>query len=78
MGTNYHVIENAKGIYVCLQKDGVWKSYNAILVKDDPTNDLAIIKIDDKEFVHFLLFHIISQQRLKMWQQTYTPLAIHG
>lgn len=53
LATNYHVTENAKGIYVCLQKDGLWKSYNAILVKDDPTNDLAIIKIDDEEFVHF-------------------------
>lgn len=53
LATNYHVTENSKGIYVCLQKDGVWKSYNAILVKEDPTNDLAIIKIDDKEFVHF-------------------------
>lgn len=53
LATNYHVTENAKGIYVCLQKDGLWKSYNAILVKDDPTNDLAIIKIDDKEFVQF-------------------------
>jgi len=53
LATNYHVTEDARGIYVCLQKDGIWKSYNAILVKDDPTNDLAIIKIEDKEFVQF-------------------------
>lgn len=53
LATNYHVTEGARGIYVCLQKDGVWKSYNAILIKEDPTNDLSIIKIDDDEFVQF-------------------------
>lgn len=53
LATNNHVTEGARGIYVCLQKDGVWKSYNAILVKDDPTNDLSIIKIDDDAFVQF-------------------------
>lgn len=53
LATNCHVTKGAKFIYVCLQKDGVWKSYNAILVKEDPTNDLAIIKIEDKDFVPF-------------------------
>lgn len=53
LATNYHVTEGARGIYVCLQKDVVWKSYNAIIVKDDPTNDLSIIKIEDADFVAF-------------------------
>ena len=53
LATNYHVTEGARGIYVCLQKEGVWKSYNAILVKDDPINDLSIIRIEDADFEQF-------------------------
>lgn len=54
LATNNHVTKGAKGIYVCLQIDGVWKSYNAVLVKNDPTNDLSIIRIDDSEFKPFV------------------------
>ena len=54
LATNNHVTKGAKGIYVCLQVDGVWKSYNAVLVKNDPTNDLSIIRIDDTEFKPFV------------------------
>ncbi len=53
LAANYHVTEGARGIYVCLQKENVWESYNAILIKEDPTNDLSIIKIDDDKFVQF-------------------------
>ena len=53
LATNHHVTKGARGIYVCLQKDGAWKSYNAILVKNDPINDLSIIRIDDPGFVQF-------------------------
>ena len=53
LATNHHVTEGAKGIYVCIQKEGVWSSYHAIVVKNDPTNDLSIIRIDDPEFEQF-------------------------
>lgn len=54
LATNNHVTEGAKGIFVCLQSDGVWKSYNAVLVKNDPINDLSIIRIDDPVFKPFV------------------------
>lgn len=53
LATNHHVTDGAKGIYVCIQKEGVWSSYHAIVVKSDPTNDLSIIRIDDPEFEQF-------------------------
>lgn len=53
LATNNHVTKGARGIYVCLQIDGIWKSYNAVLVKNDPTNDLSIIRIEDTTFKPF-------------------------
>ena len=53
LATNHHVIEDAEAIGVCLQIDGEWKSFNGEVIKDDPTNDLAIIKIDDPDFKPF-------------------------
>ena len=53
LATNNHVTEGAKGIYVCLQNNGVWKSYYAIVIKSDPINDLSIIRIEDEEFKSF-------------------------
>ena len=53
LATNYHVTENAATLYVCLQIDGEWKSYHAKVIKNDPTNDLSIIKIDDDNFFPF-------------------------
>ena len=53
LATNNHVTKGARGIYVCIQIDGIWKSYNAVLVKNDPTNDLSIIQIDDTNYKPF-------------------------
>jgi TPR repeat protein len=53
LATNYHVTKGARDIFACLQVDGVWKSYHAVVVKNDPTNDLSIIRIDDMEFSQF-------------------------
>ena len=53
VATNHHVTNGAKGIYVCIQNEGVWASYHAIVVKSDPTNDLSIIKIDAPDFKPF-------------------------
>lgn len=51
--TNYHVIDGAGGIGICIQKDGEWVSYIGKVIKTDPTNDIAIIKIDDEDFKDF-------------------------
>ena len=51
--TNFHVVKNARRIYVCLQIDGIWETYNANIVKNDQTNDLSIIKIEDSRFRPF-------------------------
>ena len=53
LATNNHVTKGARGVYVCLQIDGIWKSYNAVIVKNDPTNDLSIIRIDDTNYIPF-------------------------
>lgn len=53
LATNHHVVEDAEAIGVCLRIDGEWQSFNGEVIKDDPTNDLAIIKIDDPDFKGF-------------------------
>ena len=53
LATNYHVTKDSKNIFVCIQKEGVWESYHAIIVKSDPTNDLSIIRIDDPAYEQF-------------------------
>lgn len=53
LATNHHVVDDAEAIGVCLRIDGEWQSFNGEVVKDDPTNDLAIIKIDDPDFKAF-------------------------
>jgi len=49
--TNHHVIEKANSIVVDLTKEGVTKSYTAKIVVSDKDNDLALLQIDDPEFV---------------------------
>ena len=48
--TNYHVIEDTEEIEVEFIIDGEVKKFNAEVVKSDPVNDLAIIKIVDVNF----------------------------
>ena len=48
--TNYHVIENNEEIEVEFIIDDEVKKFNAEVVKSDPVNDLAIIKIVDVNF----------------------------
>ncbi|MHB9142749.1 MAG: trypsin-like peptidase domain-containing protein [Paludibacter sp.] len=50
ISTNYHVIENASDIEIDLIQNGQKKSYKAKVISSDKQNDLAIIKIDDKNF----------------------------
>jgi len=51
--TNHHVIEDAGVIAICLHINGEWFSYNGKVIKTDPVNDIAIIKIEDDNFVPF-------------------------
>ncbi len=53
LATNHHVVEDAGAIGVCLRVDGEWRTYDGVVIKDDPTNDLAIIKIEDPNFKEF-------------------------
>lgn len=48
--TNYHVIKNAKRIEVELHPERIPTTYNARIVGEDPTTDIAILKIDDLNF----------------------------
>lgn len=45
--TAFHVVKNADSLYV---QNSVGESYHAKLVYTEPVHDIAIIKIDDKEF----------------------------
>ncbi len=51
--TNYHVVDSASAIGLCLQINGEWQSFSAKVIRTDPTNDIAIIKIDDERFTPF-------------------------
>lgn len=48
--TNNHVIENADKIQIRGIKSDFLKAYNAKIIIQDKNNDLAILKIDDKDF----------------------------
>ena len=50
IATNYHVVDNKSEIEVEFKYNGEVKLYNAVVLKSDPKNDLAIIQIDDPEF----------------------------
>jgi len=50
IATNYHVIENANEIEVEFKNRGKIRKFNAEVIKSDPTNDLAILKINDDSF----------------------------
>ena len=50
IATNYHVIEDISTVEVEFIHEGKIKQYNADIVKIDPVNDLAILKINDNSF----------------------------
>jgi len=49
--TNYHVIEGAKSIKIRGINSDFSKTLNALLLKEDRNNDLAIIQINDPNFL---------------------------
>lgn len=50
IATNYHVVEDGSEIFVELQENGKSVQYPAEVVASDPSNDLAIIKINKAGF----------------------------
>lgn len=51
--TNHHVIEGAQEIQIRGIKGDFTKSYSAVVVSDDPVNDITILKISDPKFTSF-------------------------
>ena len=53
IATNYHVIENAKGIDILINRNGQVETYNAKVLISDKTNDLSLLKISSTNFTKF-------------------------
>ena len=71
--TNYHVIENASSIEIELKMAGETVSFPARVVVKDKTNDLAILKIDNKDFkFDELLPYVISFQTMDVGTEVFT------
>lgn len=51
--TNYHVVEDAKTIFIKGVKGDFNTEYRAKVIATDKTNDLAVLKIDDEKFSSF-------------------------
>jgi len=51
IATNYHVIQDATDIVVLCKQNGMNQKYKATVFHTDKINDLAVIKITDKNFV---------------------------
>lgn len=52
IATNYHVVENSKTIEIEYVYDNKTFNYTAKIIQSDPTNDLAILKIDDSRLTN--------------------------
>lgn len=81
--TNHHVIEKSKNIQIELNRDGVVKTYNAKVIVADQDNDLALIKIDDAEYVpvNALPYSVRPTGGIEVGTSVYTigfPLALSG
>lgn len=51
--TNHHVIDGANSIEIEFKNDEGIKKYDAVVVNSDKETDLAILKINDKDFKEF-------------------------
>mgnify|MGYP003624668497 CR=1 FL=1 len=61
--TNNHVIKNATAIEVTLNNK---KVYKAELIGSDPTNDIALLKVDAKD-LHFIVFGDSQNLKVGEW-----------
>ncbi len=50
LATNYHVVENGTEIYIDVFFNSQKKTYKASVIKTDPDNDIAVLRITDKNF----------------------------
>ncbi len=53
IATNNHVVESGLEFFVDVFTNGIKKTYKANVIKTDPENDLAVIKIVDPAFKNF-------------------------
>jgi S1-C subfamily serine protease len=51
--TNFHVIENGGSVSIVLKDKLEVKEFKAKVVLKDETNDIAVLKITDSNFIHF-------------------------
>lgn len=51
--TNYHVVENAKSIYIQGLNGDFSKKYKSTIIASDKTNDLAILKVSDNYSLNY-------------------------
>lgn len=81
--TNYHVVENNKKIIVEVFKDQISKSYEAKVISQDKTNDLAIIKISDSlsDIIQTIDYSFKNEGNIDIGASAFTigyPLALGG
>tara|TARA_B110001452_G_scaffold21523_1_gene17288 strand:+ start:1113 stop:1889 length:777 start_codon:yes stop_codon:yes gene_type:complete len=51
--TNNHVVQDINDIEIEIKRSSVIEKFKAKVIKTDPINDLAILKIDDANFTNF-------------------------
>ena len=81
--TNYHVVEDAKQIFIDITNEDNVKSYKAKVIQKDDINDLAILKIEDDGFSPNLKieYSFSNLGTVDVGAQVYTigyPLALNG
>ena len=73
IATNYHVINGATSITIDLSgKDNQSNQYAAVLVRCDPTNDIAVLRIVDPEFSPFQQLPYIIESKVNVGASVFT------
>ncbi|MCB0374505.1 MAG: trypsin-like peptidase domain-containing protein [Sinomicrobium sp.] len=62
--TNNHVVENSKELQITLNNN---KSYEAELIGTDPATDIALLKVDAKEPLPYLVFGDSDNTKVGEW-----------
>ncbi len=80
IATNNHVIEGAKKINIQMLYENDIQNMNAKILRTNPNNDLAILKIDDKKFKGFSdIPYVIKNDTVDIATEVYAlgyPLAL--
>jgi S1-C subfamily serine protease len=72
IATNAHVIANAKKIEVCFSTNEKSTTYSAVVSLKDIANDIAIIKIEDKNFQRFGSIPYIISEKPEVGEEVFT------